>query len=67
VSCPIYENSEHILRSKHFRKDEHCWYWTEQGLITFMRHYGFEVVESNRMESDIGREDIGTFVFKRIS
>jgi hypothetical protein len=66
VSCPIYENSEHILRSKHFRKDEHCWYWTEHGLITFMRHYGFELVESNRMESEIGREDIGTFFFHRI-
>jgi hypothetical protein len=65
VSCPIYEDDAHILRSKHFRKDEHCWYWTEKGLCVFMSYFGFECQESNRMETDIGREDIGTFVFKR--
>jgi len=26
---------------------------------------GFELVEMNRMEEEIGREDIGTYVFKR--
>lgn len=67
VSCPIYDDAEHIKRSKHFRKDEHCWYWTMQGLITFMDAFGFEVQEVNWMEKEIGREDIGTFVFKRYS
>lgn len=65
VSCPIYDDVEHVLRSKHFKPDEHCWYWTVQGLTTFMRIFGFEVQEMNRMETEIGREDIGTFVFKR--
>ena len=67
VSCPIYEDAEHIKRSKHFRKDEHCWYWTIQGLVTFMGAFGFEVQEINWMETELGREDIGTFVFKRYS
>lgn len=66
VSCPIYEDVEHVLRSKHFRPDEHCWYWTEEGLKIFMMMYGFVCIEHNQMESEIGREDIGTFVFKRI-
>jgi len=65
VSCPIYESAEHILCSKHYRKDEHCWYWTEEGLCRFMSYFGFELVEHNLMETEIGREDIGTFVFKR--
>jgi hypothetical protein len=65
VSCPIYDNVMHILRSKHYRPDEHCWYWTVHGLFAFMSNFGFEPVEMNRMESAIGREDIGTFVFKR--
>jgi hypothetical protein len=65
ISCPIYTDAEHIKRSKHFRKNEHCWYWTESGLKHFMSMYKFHCVEMNRMESDIGREDIGTFVFKR--
>jgi SAM-dependent methyltransferase len=66
VSCPIYKNCDHILASKHFRKDEHCWYWTAEGLKKFMGVFGFELIEMNQIESDIGREDIGTFVFKRI-
>jgi hypothetical protein len=65
VSCPIYRDAAHILTSKHYRKDEHCWYWTAEGLVRFMNYFGFECIESNDMESQIGREDIGTFVFKR--
>jgi SAM-dependent methyltransferase len=65
VSCPIYRDAEHIKASKHFRKDEHCWYWTHDGLLIFMFAFGFELIEHNTMESDLGREDIGTFVFKR--
>jgi hypothetical protein len=66
VSCPIYDDVEHVLRSKHFKPNEHCWYWTVEGLTTFMRIFGFEVQEINWMETEIGREDIGTFVFKRL-
>lgn len=65
ISCPIYEDSDHILRSKHFRPDEHCWYWTDEGLKIFMWAFGFTCIERNQMETDIGREDIGTYVFKR--
>jgi hypothetical protein len=66
VSMPIYDDSNHILRSKHFRKDEHCWYFTMNGLIMFMQYYGFQCIEINNMETEIGREDIKTFVFKRL-
>ena len=66
ISCPIYDDVEHVLKSKHFKPNEHCWYWTVEGLIRFMDMFGFEVQEVNWMETEIGREDIGTFVFKRI-
>ena len=65
VSMPIYRDVDHLLGSKHYRKDEHCWYFTEDGLLRFMNYFGFECLESNDMETQIGREDIGTFVFKR--
>lgn len=65
VSLPIFLNAEHILTSKHFRKDEHCWYFTDEGFKIFMWVHGFKYLESNTMESDIGREDIGTYVFER--
>lgn len=67
VSCPIYTDLNHLQKSKHFRTDEHCWYWTYAGLIYFMKYYGFELIESNWQETEIGREDIGSFVFKRIA
>ena len=65
VSCPIYTDKDHILRSKHFRPDEHCWYWTYEGLIKFMSNFGFYLLEYSNIETLIGREDIGSFTFKR--
>lgn len=65
VSLPIFTGPEHVLRSKHYRRDEHCWYFTRDGFARFMRSFGFELVEHNFMEQAAGREDIETFVFKR--
>ena len=50
---------------RHLRRDEHCWYFTRDGLIGFMREHGFRCVEHNTMESLLGREDSHTFVFER--
>lgn len=65
MSMPIYDNSEHILRSKHFRKDEHCWYFTEAGLRWFMDQHGWTLVSTDYFETFLGREDIGSFAFRR--
>lgn len=65
ISTPIYKDKEHILRSKHFRPDEHCWYFTKDGIINFMSNFGFYCIEYSNIETEIGREDIGSFVFKR--
>ncbi len=66
VSCPVYGNMEHALTSKHYRPGEHCWYWTHRGILNFMEHFGFYMVECNFMERELGREDINTYVFRRI-
>ncbi len=65
VSIPIFRDVLHVLSSKHFRPDEHCWYFTEAGFIRFMYDHGWDLMERSRMESDLGREDIGTFAFAR--
>jgi hypothetical protein len=65
VSIPIFRDLRHILASKHFKTDEHFWYFTHDGFIRWMHNLNFLLMESNRMESDIGREDIGSFVFKK--
>lgn len=50
---------------KHFRRDEHCWYWTRAGLIRWMDAQGFACVEVNAAETLLGREDIESFAFRR--
>lgn len=66
VSLPIFQNGEHVLRSKHYRKDEHVWYFTRDGLIWAMKGCGFECVEVSDVETRIGREDIESFAFRRV-
>lgn len=65
VSVPIFCDVEHVLRSKHFKPDEHCWYFTRDGLVIAMNICGFELVSESRFETELGREDIGTFAFRR--
>lgn len=67
ISLPVFDGPEHVLRSKHFRKDEHCWYFTERGLVDFMREHGFELVGSSVMEQLAGREDIRSYAFRRVN
>lgn len=67
VSIPIFENAEHILRSRHFRKDEHIWYFTHAGLINWFASQGFICIEWSKFESELGREGITTYAFKRVS
>lgn len=65
VSTPIYKSMEDCLASKHFRKDEHYWYWTSWGLVMWMSSRGFFLRYEDRMETEAGRDSIGTFVFSR--
>jgi hypothetical protein len=65
VSMPIYRDLAHVKASKHFKPNEHVWYFTQRGLIEFMRAYGWECVEVSDVETVLGREDIGAFAFVR--
>lgn len=65
LSTPIYPDAEAVLESKHFKPGEHIWYFTEHGLVHFMRLHGFDVVEANAMESALGRDSIGSYAFRR--
>lgn len=65
VSIPVFDNAEHVLRSKHFRPDEHIFYWTHEGLLKWFKAQGFTCVEHNTFESELGREGIGSYAFCR--
>jgi hypothetical protein len=65
VSLPIFRDREHVLKSKHFRPDEHYWYWTEVGLINWFDEQGFALRRMTSIESVLGREDIMSYAFQR--
>lgn len=67
IALPIFTDLAHVLRSKHHRRTEHYLYFTRWGLDRYMRRLGWRCVEHNRVESDLGREDIDSFAFARCS
>jgi hypothetical protein len=65
VSMPIYLSQWDCLSSKHYKPGEHLWYWTQSGLIAWFARLGFGCVEVNEKESELGREGITSFAFRR--
>jgi hypothetical protein len=63
VSIPIFKDSDHVLRSKHFRPDEHYWYFTSHGFINYMMRHRFKLIAIDDFETRLGREDIMSFAF----
>ncbi|MNF16908.1 hypothetical protein D3C80_2201530 [compost metagenome] len=62
---PIYKDQIDCLHSKHYKPGEHIWYHTLHGLIGWCERQGFTLEEMNHAESDLGREGISSFAFRR--
>lgn len=67
ASIPVFQNGESVTSSKHYRPGEHIWYWTHAGFVNFMYQCGFRMMECNTKETDLGREDIFSYAFKRVA
>ena len=65
ICLPIFKDCEDVLKSKHFKKAEHVYYFTEKGIISYMQEHDFNCVLSSNFETDLGRENIQSFVFER--
>ncbi len=65
VSMPVYKDQADCLKSKHFKPGEHLHYWSVRGLIGWFAKMNFGCVEINEHESDLGREGITSFAFRR--
>ncbi|HBO4166731.1 TPA: methyltransferase domain-containing protein [Pseudomonas aeruginosa] len=65
VSMPVYKDQADCLKSKHFKPGEHLHYWSVRGLIGWFAKMNFGCVEINERESDLGREGITSFAFRR--
>lgn len=66
VSIPVFQDFDHIFCSRHFRPDEHYWYFTPAGIISWFLSQGFVLEESNNEETRLGRDSIGSYAFRRI-
>lgn len=66
ISIPIFIGPTHARSSKHYRPDEHIWYFTAEGLIAMMLEQGFALTLQGQYEQEVGRQGIESFVFNRI-
>ena len=67
VSLPVCDTQAEWLASKHMKPGEHLHFWSTDGFLRWCAEQGFECVEMNRVESDLGREGIMSFAFKRVA
>jgi|WetSurMetagenome_2_1015567.scaffolds.fasta_scaffold01426_26 hypothetical protein len=67
ISMPIFDDLEDIVNSKHYRPNEHFYYFTAAGLFLWMRSHKFQLQRIYNFEEAIGRENIKTFLFERVA
>ena len=65
ISIPMYKNFDGLSKDKHFRPGEHVWYFTEAGLVDFMRRHGFDLKAKDDFETKFGRQNIMSYFFER--
>jgi hypothetical protein len=65
VSIPVYSDLTRIRESKHYRPGEHLYHFTACGFVGWMVDQGFRLLEMSDLESQLGRDSIASFAFKR--
>jgi len=67
VSIPILPDLECIPTHKHYKPNEHFYYFTSCGFLLYMRRYNFGILKVMDFENESGRESIKTFVFEKMA
>lgn len=65
LSLPIFSGPDDVIGNKHFKKNEHVWYFTHYGLIHWFDSMGFDMIDFNNKESFLGRQSIQSYAFRR--
>lgn len=65
ASLPIFKDLDDVRASRHYKPNEHLYYWTEQGFIDWMKLYRFRLLERSDLETQAGRDSILSFAFVR--
>jgi hypothetical protein len=67
VSMPIFDGLEDVTKSKHYRPNEHYYYFTAMGFVRWMRRYKLRLTKCYWFEQEAGREKIRTFLFEKLA
>ena len=66
VSLPVIEDLSGVRTWRHYKPNEHWWYFTPDGIVGLAEACGLQFVEANDAEHLAGRtKDIRTFVFRK--
>lgn len=65
VCVPIFKDLENIRDSRHYRPDEHYYYYTHPGFVGFFGIHGYEMLECNDGEIKAGRDSIYSYAFRK--
>jgi hypothetical protein len=66
VSLPIFTDLSRLTESKHYKPDEHYYYWTDWGLKSYFDSKGFNCVFQGDDETRAGRHSIASFAFRKV-
>jgi hypothetical protein len=70
MSCPIWRGDVEAGPDpswRHYKPAEHCWYWTRDGLTRWFAAHGFVCRYAGWDETELGRLDVGSFAFERVT
>lgn len=65
ISLPIIEEKDinSIRQNKHYKPNEHYYYFTDKGIKTYMNDCKYRFIEERDFEIQAGRENIYSYVF----
>ncbi len=66
-SIPIFADVSRIRESRHYRPNEHLYYWTAPGFVEWLQRHGFLLLDHQDFETAAGRDNVHSFAFKRIA
>lgn len=66
TSIPIFTDLLLVRASRHYRPDEHYYYFTERGLVDWMKSHRFDLLDRQDFETRAGRDSILSFAFVRV-
>jgi len=65
LSMPMFTDIKNIRSSKHYKPNEHYYYYSVDGFAHYAKDADFEVLEHNNQETLAGRTGIETFVLRK--